>query len=129
MSSDGKNVTESKYEILDKKQVHTPREIELASYLEDMMTNYEGLLDMQVLFSADLGTTQIPLSEILHYEKGSIIDLQKPAGASVEIFVNGRVVGKGEVMVYERNLAIRINEILDSNAIIYYIARETSNQE
>ena len=58
-----KNATEDKYEILDKKQVHTPREIELASYLEDMMANYEGLLDMKVLFSADLGTTQIPLNE------------------------------------------------------------------
>ena len=123
-----KNATEDKYEILDKKQVHTPREIELASYLEDMMANYEGLLDMKVLFSADLGTTQIPLNEILKYEKGSIIDLQKPAGAS-EIFVNDRVVGKGEVMVYERNLAIRINEILDSNAIVYYIAREVSDHE
>ncbi len=120
---------ESRFDILDKKQVHTPREIELASYLEDMMANYEGLLDMKVLFSADLGTTQIPLSDILKYEKGSIIDLQKPAGASVEIFVNDRVVGKGEVMVYERNLAIRINEILDSNAIVYYIAREVSDHE
>lgn len=124
-----KNTSEDKYDILDKKQVHTPREIELASYLEDMMANYEGLLDMKVLFSADLGTTQIPLNEILKYEKGSIIDLQKPAGASVEIFVNDRVVGKGEVMVYERNLAIRINEILDSNAIVYYIAREVSDHE
>ncbi len=127
MAVDNRN-TESKYDILDKKQVHTSREIELASYLEDMMTNYEGLLDMKVLFSADLGATQIPLSDILRYEKGSIIDLQKPAGASVEIFVNDRVVGKGEVMVYERNLAIRINEILDSNAIVYYIAREVSDQ-
>ncbi len=121
--------TDNKFDILDKKQVHTEREIELASYLEDMMANYEGLLDMKVLFSADLGTTQIPLSDILKYEKGSIIDLQKPAGASVEIFVNDRVVGKGEVMVYERNLAIRINEILDSNAIVYYIAREVSDHE
>ena len=127
MAVDNRN-TESKYDILDKKQVHTSREIELASYLEDMMTNYEGLLDMKVLVSADLGATQIPLSDILRYEKGSIIDLQKPAGASVEIFVNDRVVGKGEVMVYERNLAIRINEILDSNAIVYYIAREVSDQ-
>lgn len=122
-----KSATEDKYNILDKKQVHTQREIELASYLEDMMSNYEDLLDMKVIFSADLGATQIPLHDILRYEKGSIIDLQKPAGASVEIFVNDRVVGKGEVMVYERNLAIRINEILDSNAIVYYIAREVDD--
>lgn len=112
---------EDKFNILDKRQVHTEKDVELASYLEDMMSNYEGLLDMQVLFSADLGGTKISLKDILRYEKGSIIDLQKPAGASVEIFVNDRVVGRGEVMVYERNLAIRINEILDSNAIVYYL--------
>lgn len=120
-------INDKRNSILDQKQVHTPREIELATYLEDMMDNYEGLLDMKVMFSADLGSTQICLSDILKYEKGSIIDLQKPAGASVEIFVNDRVIGKGEVMVYEKNLAIRINEILDSNAIVYYIARETTS--
>lgn len=109
--------------ILDRKRTHTPEEIELATYLEEMMEDYEGLLDMGVVFTADLGSTKIPLAEILKFEKGSIIDLQKPAGESIDVFVNGRIVGKGEVMVYERSLAIRLNEILDSNAIIYYIAR------
>ena len=50
---------------------------------------------------------------------------KKPAGESVEIYINGRIVGKGEVMVYEKNLAIRVNEVLDSNAIIYYLTRES----
>ena len=35
-----------------------------------------------------------------------------------------RIVGKGEVMVYEKNLAIRLNEVLDSNAILYYLSKE-----
>ena len=61
----------------------------------------------------------------MQFEKGSIMDLQKPAGESVEIYINGRIVGKGEVMVYEKNLAIRVNEVLDSNAIIYYLTRES----
>ena len=61
----------------------------------------------------------------MQFEKGSIIDLQKPAGESVEIYINGIIVGKGEVMVYVKNLAIRINEVLDSNAIIYYLTRES----
>ena len=110
--------------ILDKQRIHTPKEIELATYLEDMMQNYNGLLDMEVLFEAELGSTKLPLNEILRFEKGSIIDLGKPARESIETFVNGRVIGKGEVMVYEKNLAIRINEILDSNAIVYYLTRE-----
>ncbi len=100
------------------------KEKELSRYLEEIIHNYTGLLDMEVLFTAELGSTRLTLKEILRFEKGTIIDLQKPAGESVENFVNGRIIGKGEVMVYEKNLAIRINEILDSNAIIYYLTRE-----
>ncbi len=86
--------------------------------------NYEGLLDMEIEFVADLGSTELCVSDILKLEKGSVIDLNKPAGESVESYVNGRIIGKGEVMVYEKNLAIRINEVLDSSAVLYYLSKE-----
>lgn len=86
--------------------------------------NYEGLLDMEVEFVADLGETELTIKEILQLEKGSVIDLKKPAGESVESYVNGRILGKGEVMVYEKNLAIRINEILNSSAVLYHFSKE-----
>ena len=86
--------------------------------------NYEGLLDMEVEFIADLGQTSLTIKEILALQKGSVIDLNKPAGESVEAYVNNRIIGKGEVMVYEKNLAIRINEVLDSTAVIYYLSKE-----
>ena len=86
--------------------------------------DYEGLLDMEVEFSAILGDTELAIAEILKLEKGSVIDLNKPAGESVESYVNGRIIGKGEVMVYEKNLAIRINEVLDSSAVLYYLSKE-----
>ncbi|NWF66853.1 MAG: flagellar motor switch protein FliN [Campylobacterales bacterium] len=93
--------------------------------LHDFIIDYSGLLDMEVEFEAELGQTSLPLKEILKLEKGSVIDLKKPAGESVETYVNKRIIGKGEVMVYEKNLAIRINEILDSNAVLYYLAKES----
>ena len=86
--------------------------------------DYSGLLDMEVEFISDLGETEATIGEILKYEKGTIIDLKKPAGESVESYVNGRILGKGEVMVYEKNLAIRINEILDSSAVLYHLGKE-----
>jgi flagellar motor switch protein FliN len=85
---------------------------------------YEGLQDMEIEFIAELGQTELTLGEILHLSKGSVIDLNKPAGESVESYVNGRIIGKGEVMVYEKNLAIRINEVLDSTGVIYYLSKE-----
>ena len=86
--------------------------------------DYSGILDMEVEFVSDLGETELTVHEILQLEKGSIIDLKKPAGESVESYVNGRILGKGEVMVYEKNLAIRINEVLDSSAVLYYLSKE-----
>ena len=86
--------------------------------------NYSGILDMEVEFVSDLGETELTVKEILKLEKGSIIDLKKPAGESVESYVNGRILGKGEVMVYEKNLAIRINEVLDSSAVLYHLSKE-----
>jgi len=85
---------------------------------------YDGFLDMKINFTANLGETTLTLREILRLQKGSIIDLEKPAGESVEVYVNNRVIGRGEVMVYEKNLAIRMNEILDANGVIYHISKE-----
>lgn len=86
--------------------------------------DYEGLLDMEVEFISDLGETSLSIAEILKLGKGSVIDLHKAAGESVESYVNGRIIGKGEVMVFEKNLAIRINEVLDSSAVLYYLSKE-----
>jgi flagellar motor switch protein FliN/FliY len=86
--------------------------------------NFERLLDIEVEVTSYLGETELTLKNILHLNVGSVIDLRKPAGESVETYVNGRMIGKGEVMVYERNLAVRIDEILDADAVIYYLSKE-----
>ncbi len=99
-------------------------EAELEAEEDLSWMDYSGILDMEVEFVSDLGETELTVHDILQLEKGSIIDLKKPAGESVESYVNGRIIGKGEVMVYEKNLAIRINEVLDSSAVLYYLSKE-----
>ncbi|CAD7288289.1 Flagellar motor switch protein FliN [Campylobacter majalis] len=89
-----------------------------------LFKSYDELMDISVDFTAELGTTTISIKELLKFETGSVIDLEKPAGESVELYINSRIFGKGEVMVYEKNLAIRINEILDSKSVIQYFKKE-----
>jgi flagellar motor switch protein FliN/FliY len=89
-----------------------------------LLSGYESLVDINVDFISELGTTDLTIKELLKLDKGSVIDLEKPAGESVELFVNNKIFGKGEVMVYEKNLAIRINEILDSKTVIQYFKKE-----
>ena len=89
-----------------------------------LIESYEDILDIAVDFVSELGTTTMTVANLLRLEVGSVIDLEKPAGESVELYINGRIFGKGEVMVYERNLAIRINEILDSKTVLQYFKKE-----
>ena len=91
-----------------------------------LFKSYDELMDISVDFIAELGTTTVSINELLKFEAGSVIDLEKPAGESVELYINNRIFGKGEVMVYEKNLAIRINEILDSKSVIQYFKKELS---
>lgn len=92
--------------------------------IEELIPDFTELLAMEIVLISDLGQTSLPLKEILNLEKGSVIDLSKPAGESVEIYINGRIIGRGEVMVYEKNLAIRVNEVLDAKAVLFYFSKE-----
>jgi len=96
----------------------------LEELIEKYIPNYEDLMDTEVIFESDLGRVDLTIREILALQKGSVIDLHKPAGESAEVYINGRIIGKGEVMVYEKNLAIRLNEVLDANSLIYYLTKE-----
>ena len=87
-------------------------------------TSYSQVSDIGVDFISELGRTTISIKELLALEIGSVIDLQKPAGESVELYINNCIFGKGEVMVYEKNLAIRINEILNSQSVVAYFKKE-----
>ncbi|MDR0747341.1 MAG: flagellar motor switch protein FliN [Helicobacteraceae bacterium] len=91
---------------------------------DNLIPDFSELLAMEIELVSDLGQTSLPLKEVLGLEKGSVIDLGKPAGESVEIYVNGRIIGRGEVMVYEKNLAIRVNEVLDANSVLYFFSKE-----
>ncbi len=98
--------------------------METKDFDEEIIPDYSNLLDAEIFFESDLGRVDMNLREILTLQRGSVIDLNKPAGESAEVYVNGRIIGKGEVMVYEKNLAIRLNEVLDANSLIYYLTKE-----
>jgi len=86
--------------------------------------NYEKLLDIGVDLVTELGSITMSVKDFMKLQKGSVIDLEKPAGESVELYINGKIIGKGEVIVFEDNLAVRINEILDSDTLIQYFKKE-----
>jgi flagellar motor switch protein FliN len=74
--------------------------------------NMDSLLDIPVEISVEIGRTKMAIGELLSLSKGSIIELNKIAGESVEIYVNDRLLGKGEIVVVNERLGVRVTEIV-----------------
>ena len=74
--------------------------------------NLDFLLDVPVRLTAELGSCQMTMHELLDLELGSIVQLDKPANANVDVYVNQKLVARGEVVVAEDNFGIRIKEIV-----------------
>jgi flagellar motor switch protein FliN/FliY len=70
------------------------------------------ILDVDLNVRVELGRAQLYIEEVLKLREGSIIPLEKLAGDPVDIYVNGRVMARGEVLVLNDNFCVRISEIL-----------------
>ena len=74
--------------------------------------NLEFLMDVPLRLSAELGSCQMTMEELLELGMGSVVQLDKPANANVDVYVNQKLVARGEVVVAEENFGIRIKEVL-----------------
>ncbi len=74
--------------------------------------NLDSLLDISVEISVEIGRTKLTIGELLALSKGSIIELNKIAGESVDIYVNEKLLGKGEIVLVNERLGVRVMEIL-----------------
>ena len=72
-----------------------------------------GLIkDVPLEVTVELGRTAKPISDILDFAPGTIIELDKVAGEPVDVLVNGKFVAKGEVVVIEESFGVRVTEII-----------------
>ncbi|MBP8626609.1 MAG: flagellar motor switch protein FliN [Syntrophorhabdaceae bacterium] len=74
--------------------------------------NFDSLLDIPVEISVEIGRTRMVIGELLSLSKGSTIELDKVAGEPVDIYVNDRLLGKGDLVVVNERLGVRIIEIV-----------------
>jgi flagellar motor switch protein FliN/FliY len=75
------------------------------------------LRDVTLDLKIELGRTRLNLDEILQLRRGSVVTLDKLAGDPVDIFVNGRLVARGEVLVLNDNFCVRVAELIGSDAL------------
>ena len=78
-----------------------------------MPNSINMLLDIKAPISVQLGQTRMSIRELLHLEKGSLVELDRMAGEPVDIFIAKKMLAKGEVTVVNDNLAVRIGQLYD----------------
>jgi len=74
--------------------------------------------DVELDLKIELGRTHMYLEDVLKLRRGSVVPLDKMAGDPVDIFVNGRLIARGEVLVLNDNFCVRVAElIVGANAL------------
>ena len=76
--------------------------------------NLNLVMDVPVSLTIELGSCQLPMKEVLQLNIGSVVQLDKPADAPVELSVNGKLIARGEVVVVEDRFGVKITEVVGS---------------
>ncbi len=77
-------------------------------------SNLNIVLDVPVSLTIELGGCQLPMREVLQLNIGSVVQLDKPADAPVELSINGKLIARGEVVVIEERFGVKITEVIGS---------------
>jgi flagellar motor switch protein FliN len=75
----------------------------------------EQVLDVPVTISAVLGKTHMEVSDLLKIAPGQLLELDRRVGEAIDIFVNNRLVARGEVVVVEEKLGVTMTEIIKTD--------------
>jgi len=76
------------------------------------LSKLQLLMDVPLKLTVELGNVNMSLREVLQLHQGSMIQLDKLAGEPLDVYANGRLIARGEVVVIEENFGIRITEIV-----------------
>lgn len=74
--------------------------------------NIDLLMDVPLNVTVEIGKTRKKMRDIMEFTQGTIIDLEKQAGAPVDVVVNGQLIARGDVVVIDDNFGVRITEIV-----------------
>ncbi|MBQ7585326.1 MAG: flagellar motor switch protein FliN [Desulfovibrionaceae bacterium] len=87
---------------------------EVAKQPRDNKRNREldFILDIPLNVSAELGRTRLMINELLQLGQGSVIELNKLAGEPLELYVNGKLVARGEAVVINEKFGVRLTDII-----------------
>jgi flagellar motor switch protein FliN/FliY len=86
---------------------------ELPTDLEDKIaTDLAPVFDVPVNISAVLGKANLTVAQLLQLAQGSVLELDRKVGEAIDIYVNNRLVARGEVVIVDDRLGVTMTEII-----------------
>lgn len=79
---------------------------------KNLKRELDFILDIPLDVSAELGRTRLLINELLQLGQGSVVELNKLAGEPLEIYVNGKLVARGEAVVINEKFGVRLTDII-----------------
>ncbi|MCA6311055.1 flagellar motor switch protein FliN [Phenylobacterium sp.] len=79
---------------------------------EKTATDLAPIFDVPVSISAVLGRATLSVSQLLQLNSGSVLDLDRRVGEAIDIYVNNRLVARGEVVIVDERLGVTMTEII-----------------
>lgn len=77
----------------------------------------ELLMDVLLQITVEVGRTRLSIQDLLQLGQGSVIELEKLAGEPLDIFVNGKIIARGEAVIVNEKFGVRLTEILSPEDI------------
>ena len=82
---------------------------------EPMANDVNAIYDIPIQVSAVLGRSSMQVSQLLKLGRGAVVELDRKVGEAIDIYVNNRLVARGEVVVVDDKLGVTMTEIVKSD--------------
>ena len=82
---------------------------------EKNAADLEAVFDVPVRISVLLGRTKMPVANLLKLDIGTVVELDRQVGEAVEIYVNERLIARGEIVLVESRLGVTMTEIIKAS--------------
>jgi flagellar motor switch protein FliN/FliY len=79
------------------------------------MKNLNFILDIPLQLTVELGRTKILVKDVLQLNQGAVVELTKLAGEPLDVFVNSKLVARGEAVVVNEKFGVRLVDIVSPN--------------
>ncbi|TGJ98607.1 flagellar motor switch protein FliN [Leptospira langatensis] len=90
-----------------------PKTSSRSSSVSSNTANLNLLLDVNIALTVELGRTNMYIKDVLGLNEGAVVELDNAVGEDLDILANGKLVGKGKLVILDDYYGIRITEIVD----------------